>query len=296
MKTYFAPAKVKKAFMNCMEIQGGSGSTNNHFSRPGLDIWLSSQSQASTKAGGSDLYLLSSCASGRITRMLLADVCDNGSGFTKTAINLRELMKININTIRQARFVRQLSDQLENDSQRGCFATMVLSTYFTPTRRLTLCNAGHAPPLLFRATSQKWSILKQVPHDQSVDEPLHGVVGRDEYQEFETQLEIGDMVLSYSSALPECHDERGHTMGCEGVLNRVRNLDTLQPAKLAASLVNGIRRDHSENLAREDGTTMLCQATPNKVPWLDNVLAPLRFLQAVSDKSHFIDDEEGVTS
>jgi sigma-B regulation protein RsbU (phosphoserine phosphatase) len=296
MKAFLTPAEVEKSSMNCMEIQGGSGSTNNHFSRPGLDIWLSSQSQVSTKSGGSDLYLLSSCASGRITRMLLADVCDNGSGFTKTAMNLREMMKININTIRQARFVRQLSHQLENDSQRGCFATMILSTYFAPTHRLTLCNAGHAPPLLFRATSQKWSVLKLVQQDLSVDEPLHGVVGREEYQEFETQLEIGDMVLSYSSALPECRDERGHTLGCEGLLKRVRKLDSLQPAKLAASLVSGIRRDHSENLAREDGTIMLCQAMPNKVPWLDNVLAPLRFLQAVSDKSHFVDDEEGVTS
>ena len=153
MKTVPAPANDQKAPMNCMEIQGGSGATDNHFSRPGLDIWLSSQSQACTKTGGSDLNLLSSCASGRITRMMLADVCDYGSGFTKTAIDLRELMKKNINTIGQARFVRQIYHQLVKDSRRGCFATMVLSTYFAPTRRLSLCNAGHALPLLFRATT-----------------------------------------------------------------------------------------------------------------------------------------------
>lgn len=275
----------KKFSMNCMEIQGGSGSADYYFSRPGLDIWLTSHSQACTKAGGNDLYLVSSCASGRITRALLADICSYGSDFTKTASDLRELMKKNINSIRQSRFVRQLGYQLENDSHRGCFATMVLSTYFSPTRKFTLCNAGHALPLLFSATSHEWSLLIQTSNELSLKEPTHGVVGRDEYQEFETKLDIGDLVLSYSSALSECRDGDSHTIGCEGILSRVRQLDPHQPAQLAATLIDGIRREQSENLASEDGTIMLCQVTPNKVTWLDNMLAPFRYLTKVSDRT-----------
>jgi sigma-B regulation protein RsbU (phosphoserine phosphatase) len=285
MKFSQTTAKVQKPFMNCMEIQGGSGSTKNHFSRPGLDIWLSCQSHSCAKAGGSDLYLVSSCASGRITRTLLADIFSYGSDFTRTASDLRELMKKNINSIRQSRFVRQLSNHLAHSSERGCFATMLLSTYFAPTRKFTLCNAGHAPPLLFRSKSGSWSLMKQTSNELSSAEFPHGVVGRDEYQQFETKLEDGDLVLSYSSAISECRDEQGHTLGCQGLLEQVSQFDPYQPSELAKKLSDSIREEHPENLAEEDATIMLCQATPNKVPWQDNVLAPFRYLKNASDKT-----------
>ena len=271
--------------MDCMEIQGGTGSFENYFSRPGLDIWLCSQSQSTISAGGSDIYLLSSCASGRITRILLADVCSYGSGFVDTAGELRQMMKANINSIRQSRLVRQLSTHFENNAERGCFATMLLSTYFAPTRKLTLCNAGHAPPFVFRATTGTWSILKQKKYNQQSTKPLSGVVDPKLYQQFETKFEKGDLLLSYSSILPECLDEAGHTIGIEGLLKRACKICAEEPAKLATTLISSIRKEHYENLTIEDGTVILCRATPSKVPWKDNLLAPIRLLKNVKDKT-----------
>lgn len=271
--------------MHCMEVCGGSGSTRDYYTRPGLDIWLSSQSQSCPSAGGSDLYLLSSCASGRITRMLLADVCSHGTDFARTAGELRELMKANINSIRQSRFVCQLSDQLSDSSERGCFATMLLSTYFAPKRKLTVCNAGHAPPLLFRAATREWLIMKQQSTNRKISESSMGVVSPNEYQQFETTLEIGDFVLNCSSTLSECVDSAGHTIGSEGLLRRVSDFDVDQPELLARNLANSIRGEHGENLASDDATVMLCRAVPNKVPWKDNLLAPLRYFRSVSDKT-----------
>ena len=285
MKTNSTATKGEPAAMKCMEIQGGSGSTKNHYTRPGLDIWLSSQSQSCTSAGGSDLYLLSSCASGRITRLLLADVCSYGPDFARTAGDLCELMKAYINSIRQSRFVRQLSHHLADSSSRGCFATMLLSTYFAPTRKLAVCNAGHAPPLLFRADTREWSMLKRTSCVRRLSESPMGVVGPGEYQQFETRLEIGDLVLSCSSILSECLDADGHTIGSEGLLRRVSDFDPDQPVVLATNLANSIRGEHCENLASEDATVILCQAAPNKVPWMDNLLAPFRYLKSVSDKT-----------
>ena len=39
---------------NCMEVWGGNGTTENHFTRPGLDIWISSQSKNCVEAEGSE--------------------------------------------------------------------------------------------------------------------------------------------------------------------------------------------------------------------------------------------------
>jgi sigma-B regulation protein RsbU (phosphoserine phosphatase) len=270
-----------------MEIQGGSGATNNHFSRPGLDIWLTSQSGPTDRDGGSDLYLLSSCASGRITRILLADVCSYASDFEATASELRKSMKNNINTIKQKRFVHELDEHLQSCAEHGCFATIVLSTYFSPTRNLTLCNVGHAPPLLFTVKSQKWSTLKQTSDKPSISDSSPSVVGRDEFQEFTVKLEVGDLVVSYSSALTECYDKWGHTLGCEGLLDRIRQLDPHSPHELIERFLQGIRLEHNDNLVTEDATLILCQATPSRVSWLDNLLAPFHYLTTASDKTRF---------
>jgi len=56
---------------------------------PGLDAWVSSQPEGHAVAGG-DVYYFSSCASGRITRILLADVSGHGELIARTAAGLRQ--------------------------------------------------------------------------------------------------------------------------------------------------------------------------------------------------------------
>lgn len=271
--------------MNCMEVWGGSGATSTCLRRPGLDVWVRSQPQSKIESGGGDLHLLSSCASGRITRMLLADVCGFGSLFAEIAAELRDIMKKNVNSIQQARVVRRMSLRLDEASRRGGFASTMMSTYFAPTRSFTLCNAGHAPPLLFRAASGEWSILKQMRTDAtSVDSPP-GVVGPNEYQQFKLRLGVGDMVLSYSNVLTECRSLTGGIIGLVGLLKRVRRLDATRPQELITQLLTQVQSEHMENLTRSDTTVLLCRASEVGVRWQDNVLAPFRLLGSVADRT-----------
>ena len=204
MKTASLPANAPEKRMRCMEVWGGHGPTNHHFARPGLDIWIWSRAQRSTEAGGGDLHLLSSCASGRISRMLLADVCGYDSLFPEIASELRELMVQNVNSIRQAQIVRGMCRRLEKASHRGGYASTLISTYFAPKRSLTICNAGHPPPLLFRAQTREWSVQRQAPNVAASRKTAPGVVDQNEYQQFKITLEIGDMVLGFSNVLTEC--------------------------------------------------------------------------------------------
>ena len=59
--------------MQCMEVWGGNHYSYNAFEMPGLRVWLFSRPHANARTGG-DVCSLLSCASGRITRLLLADV------------------------------------------------------------------------------------------------------------------------------------------------------------------------------------------------------------------------------
>ena len=278
-------ALVDRENINCMEVWGGRGATSSRLTRPGLDVWVWSQPQAETEFGGGDLHLLSSCASGRITRMLLADICGFDSLYSEIASELRDLTKRNLNSIKQTRAVLRLSSRLAEVSQRGGFASTIISTYFSPTRSFTLCNAGHPPPFLFRARAGDWSILKQMATDSGSGDSTLGVVDPNEYQQFKMKLEVGDLVLSYSNALTECRAAKGGTIGLDGLLSRVRQLDPSRPSDLAAQLVTQLQREHVDNLAMSDSTVLLCRASDTGVRWQDNVLAPFRLLRAVTDRT-----------
>src|SRR6185369_3039638 len=96
--------------MNCLEVWGGNRGVEKHFHMPGLDVWLHS-CPVDNAANGGDVYYLSSCASGRISRLLVADVSGHGSPVSKLALRLRDLMRRHINRISQASFVEGMNEE-----------------------------------------------------------------------------------------------------------------------------------------------------------------------------------------
>src|SRR5437899_7587334 len=132
-------AEANSKHMQCMEVWGGNAPVDNGVSMLGLDAWVYSRPYQSAEAGG-DVYYVSSCATGRITRLLVADVSGHGEAVRETAIHLRSLMRRFVNYIDQSRFVRSMNEQFAAMSAGGSFATAVVTTFFAPTNYLTLCN------------------------------------------------------------------------------------------------------------------------------------------------------------
>src|ERR1700690_2884073 len=144
--------------MQCMEVWGGSQLASRRVEMGGLDVWVYSKPHGEAQRGG-DVYYASSCATGRISRLLLADVSGHGTSVAATAADLRTLMRRFVNRLDQAEFVRLLNRQFGAMSRDAIFATAIVTTFFEPSRRLTICNAGHPRPLLYRAAERHWSLL-----------------------------------------------------------------------------------------------------------------------------------------
>src|ERR1700683_1114892 len=185
--------------MQCMEVWGGSQLTSSGVELGGLDVWVYSKPFGEAQRGG-DVYYVSSCASGRISRLLLADVSGHGQSVASTAADLRTLMRRFVNRLDQKEVVRLLNEQFTSLSRHGSFATAVLTTFFAPTRRLSLCNAGHPRPLLFRAADRTWSFLGQ--RDSSEQKgprniPL-GIFRLADYEHVDIELDPGDCLVSYT--------------------------------------------------------------------------------------------------
>src|ERR1700685_732330 len=209
--------------MTCIEVWGGSQLTSNGVELSGLDVWVYSKPYGEAQRGG-DVYYVSSCATGRISRVLLADVSGHGTSVAATAADLRSLMRRFVHRLDHKELGQLLNDQFTELSSHGRFATAIVTTFFAPTRRLTLCNAGHPRPLLYRADSRTWSFLSHTGADgrpAAGNLPL-GLIDAVEYEQFDVELAPGDCVLSYTDALMESHDADGEVLGEKGVLRIAR--------------------------------------------------------------------------
>src|SRR5919107_1849739 len=96
--------------MQCMEVWGGNQIVDSGVVMAGLDAWVFCRPFGASDAGG-DVYYVSSCATGRITRLLVADASGHGSAVCDVAANLRTLMHKHVNQIEQTRFVRSMNQQ-----------------------------------------------------------------------------------------------------------------------------------------------------------------------------------------
>ncbi len=273
-----------KQHMQCMEVWGGSQLTSSGVELGGLDAWVYSKPFGEAQRGG-DVYYVSSCATGRISRVLLADVSGHGNSVATTAADLRTLMRRFVNQLDQKEFVRLLNEQFSALSHAGTFATAVVTTFFEPSRRLALCNAGHPRPLLFRAAESKWSLLGHQDHPEkksAANIPL-GIFQLADYEQFDVELEKGDCVVSYTDAFIEASDADGQMLGEDGLL-RIANLLGAVPAeKLIPALIQEISERYPDNLAADDVTLLVIRANGGSLHFSlrEKVFAFGRFLKTL---------------
>jgi len=267
--------------MTCMEVWGGSQLTTRTVELAGLDAWVYSKPYGEAKRGG-DVYYASSCATGRIARLLLADVSGHGNVVAATAADLRTLMRRFVNRLDQTEFVRLINQQFAKLSQAGSFATAVIATFFAPSRRLIVCNAGHPRPLVYRAESREWNFLGHEGADEKVaarNLPL-GIVDLAEYEQFDVELQPGDCVLCYTDALIESRDADGEMIGEGGLLRIMRLLGDVEPQALTKTLLEEIAHRYPENLGDDDVTVLVVRANGRKAryPLKEKLWAQLRLV------------------
>ena len=161
--------------MQCMEIWGGNRAIEKNFEAPGLDIYVHSAPYKNSQSGGGDIYYLTSCASGRISRFVLADVSGHGESVSKIAVALRDLLRKNVNRISQGKFVTEMNQEFGELGHDSGFATAVVATFFEPNKSLAISVAGHPYPIYYRAKKQKWVHLDPAEMDEGLENLPLGV-------------------------------------------------------------------------------------------------------------------------
>ena len=241
--------------MACLEVRGGNEPTDVALTVPGLEMHVLSRPYHHA-AGGGDVHYVSSCGTGRITRLLVADVAGHGQDVADTARVLRDLMRRYVNHIDQRRFVARMNERFSQLSKTGRFA-----------RSLSIVNAGHPPPLLFRAQTGTWSILdKRSTRESTFSNMPLGIVDTSQYEETELRLDVGDAVVCYTDSLPESLLSSTEQLGFEGIRRLAGPLSSDAPPSLWINRwLDRIASLAPDNLDRDDTTVLLFRATAGPV-------------------------------
>ncbi len=267
--------------MACMEVWGGNQATQRSFSMLGLETWIYSLPYQQA-AGGGDVYFISSCATGRITRLLIADISGHGASVAETGERLRMLMRRHVNHIEQRQFLAEMNREFGEVRHSGGFATAVAASFFSPDGRITVTNAGHPPPLIYSGRTGRWAILDTTGDESATglsDFPL-GMLEEMEYGEISIDAGPGDLLIFYTDSLIESRNPAGDLLGPKGLLSIVATIEANKPAELIPELLGRIAKLYPENLTDDDVTVLVVRPTGagTTVPFINRLKAPWLFL------------------
>lgn len=269
--------------MSCMEVWGGSEAADAAVKLPGLDAWVYSRPYEQADAGG-DVYYVSSCATGRINRLLVADVSGHGEKVRAIAIVLRDLMRRYVNFLDQSKFVLNMNGRFVESSAAGCFATAVVTTFFAPTRTLSLCNAGHPAPLIYRAATREWSFLDGACEERTPGNIPLGIAEYEDCEQFDVNLDVGDLVIVYTDSLIEAKNDAGEMLEPAGLLALVKAaIDPAKPETLIQGLLKAVDDKTARGLRADDVTVLLLRpnGTGKRAHWINSFTAPFKVLATV---------------
>jgi phosphoserine phosphatase RsbU/P len=246
----------------CLEVRGGNRRAEYSAELPGLAGWICCHPLQPSPRGG-DVYYLSACSQGVMARVVLADVAGHGEAVSAAAGRLRDALRQHVEEWDQSTLIRQLNDNFLKAGGSTRFATAFLASFYADSGELLFTNAGHVPPLWYRATAREWSLLlESTPLSKAiVDLPL-GIIAGTSYSQTAIQMEPGDLLLLYTDGVSEAYDESGMQLGLERLLSIARNLPTESAVAAGKGLLSAVARFRGAAPTTDDETVVALQRHP----------------------------------
>jgi sigma-B regulation protein RsbU (phosphoserine phosphatase) len=149
--------------------------------------------------GGGDIHFLSTCDRDMLAKIVIADVAGHGDIVSRIAVELRGLLRRNLNEVDNSKLLMSLNDSLGHTLKQGKFVTMAATTFRSDDGRFIYASAGHPTILKYDATRGDWQRLQPLERANS-GIPL-GIIGNTEYFQQITLLNKDDMLLFYTDGI-----------------------------------------------------------------------------------------------
>jgi phosphoserine phosphatase RsbU/P len=238
----------------CSEVWGGHGNTACSVALPGLRGWVYSAPIDLGRRGG-DVHSLSVCDLGVFSRVTIADVSGHGHAVARVAGHLLGLMRRHLNEAEQGRLLSDLSQAMSAANRRtarAIYATAVVLGFDAERGMLVFTNAGHPPPLWYRAADRRWDWLwPPVLTPERVGLPLGLDLGGS-YADRMIDLGKGDLVIGYTDGFTDWD-------GAVSLLDLARRLPVESPKAAGATLVGLVEACRRGTPVQDDETLIVLQ-------------------------------------
>ena len=146
-----------------------------------------------------------------------------------------------------------LNDLLyEHTSQMDRFVTLAAAVLDASAHTLTLVNAGHPAPLIYRGATQT---VEEATAKDTIGLPL-GVTQGFVYRSHEVQLQPGDCVLLYSDGVTDQTDKQNNQIQQKAIRTALQE-EVRTPQMLGERIVK-ILKQHAAGRAQQDDITLVC--------------------------------------
>ncbi|MDQ3645899.1 MAG: SpoIIE family protein phosphatase [Actinomycetota bacterium] len=220
---------------------------------------------AGRRAVCGDFYDFVSLPDGR-AGLVVADTCGIGPGAVNDAALTRyTLRSLASEKVDPAVILQQLNLQLYGQIRPECFVRVILGALDPERAVFEYANAGHVPPVRYRASTGEVEWLEDGGLPIGVESDVAYKVGR-------TELDPGDMLILYTDGVTEA-PRAGRPLG----RGRFTDLVTQYGAGTPAELVQAVRRAVQAWVGggdlRDDLAMIVCQVAPD--PMMDELVREL---------------------
>lgn len=217
------------------------------------DIEVSGVTRPANTVGG-DFYDVLPLPDGRVI-VTLGDVAGKGSpAALLMALLLAVLRTLVDERLEPLALVCRLNVQIARHSPASRFITIFYAVYDPATGRLSYVNAGQNPPLLRRRNG---------PYERlSATGVALGMFEGSSYEQVDTRLDPGDVLVLYSDGITEAEDPEGQPLeeaGLELILER--HIEA-RPAELGARVLSGVEAHAREPRFSDDLTILVLKRAP----------------------------------
>jgi serine phosphatase RsbU (regulator of sigma subunit) len=132
------------------------------------------------------------------------------------------------------------------------FATLAIALLDPSSHTLTVVNAGHLPPLLFR----RHHGFSSAASDHTTALPL-GIDAEAEYKGYQLNLQPGECVTLFTDGVPDAQGVDGQRLGIEGIAKIIHKDHPYSPSELARKLISAVK-EYTAGKPQFDDIALVC--------------------------------------
>ncbi|MCB0076313.1 MAG: SpoIIE family protein phosphatase [Anaerolineales bacterium] len=180
----------------------------------------------------------------------IADVADKGLGAALFMVLTRTALRESLwQTEAAGPALNRTNRVISRDVQGGMFLTLLLLILDTTSGTLQMANAGHIPPIVYRAESESLSM-------PSVRNMPMAILADTHYDQSRMQIAAGDLIVMVTDGITEVADPDGRLFGSQQLADVIYRHRDEMPRQLISEILDAVI-DHASGRAFDDDITVV---------------------------------------